>query len=73
MKEAKTKQDRPPPAAELLSTLDFEETCKIPRATQAKMRWNGTGPNYVKLGSRVLYRRCDIDAWIAANLRETGK
>jgi hypothetical protein len=32
----------------------------------AKLRCMGGGPKYVKLARRVLYRRCDLDAWIAA-------
>ena len=29
-------------------------------------RWrvNGDGPPYVKIGSRVRYRRADLDAWL---------
>ena len=42
---------------------------RIPKPTAAKWRWNGSGPAFVKLGSRVLYREADVEAWIAANLR----
>ncbi len=41
----------------------------VAKATLAKWRWNGTGPSYVKLGARVMYRRVDLDAWIASNTR----
>ena len=38
-----------------------------PRTT---MRWrdDGTGPPYVRVGPRrLLYRRADVDAWLAAH------
>lgn len=35
-------------------------------ATLAKMRCVGGGPIFVKAGRRVLYRRCDIIAWLKA-------
>lgn len=39
-------------------------------------RWRaiGAGPRYVKLGRRVAYRDCDIDAYVAAQVRtHTGQ
>ena len=30
----------------------------------AKMRLNGNGPIYCKLGRRVVYRRADLEAWL---------
>ncbi len=33
--------------------------------TLANWRHEGFGPPYVKVGSRVRYRRCDIEAWLA--------
>jgi len=35
----------------------------------AALRHKGGGPTYVKLLRKVFYRRADIEAWIAANLR----
>ena len=32
----------------------------------AKLRMNGTGPKFIKLGRKVRYARSDLDAWIAA-------
>lgn len=34
----------------------------------ASLRHKGGGPVYVKLGRKVYYRQCDIDAWVASNL-----
>ena len=32
----------------------------------AKLRMNGSGPKYSKLGLKIRYARSDLDAWIAA-------
>ena len=49
--------------------VELEAIYRIPTATAAKWRWNGTGPAFVKFGSRVLYRKADVEQWIAANVR----
>jgi predicted DNA-binding transcriptional regulator AlpA len=33
-------------------------------STLAKLRLNGNGPTYCKLGRRVLYRPTDLDQWL---------
>lgn len=33
--------------------------------TLDRKRVNGDGPPYVKIGSRVRYRRADLDAWLS--------
>ena len=30
-------------------------------------RRNGTGPPFIRIGRRVVYRRSDIEAWLAEN------
>jgi predicted DNA-binding transcriptional regulator AlpA len=37
--------------------------------TLAKMRLDGRGPRFVKLGSKVGYRRSSIDEWLASRER----
>lgn len=34
-----------------------------------KLRANGKGPDYARIGRRVLYRTEDLDAWVEANTR----
>lgn len=34
----------------------------------AQKRWNGTGPQYVKIGRRVYYRRSDVTDWVNGNM-----
>ncbi|KRC34866.1 hypothetical protein ASE10_09260 [Lysobacter sp. Root76] len=40
--------------------------------TLHKMRSQGRGPRYVKLGGRVFYRRTDLDAYLSASTVETA-
>jgi predicted DNA-binding transcriptional regulator AlpA len=54
---------RPPEAAKYLG---------LSTSTLAKMRLRGDGPVYLKLGKRtVAYRRVDLDAFLAQNLRRS--
>lgn len=50
----------------LLDTTQAAERCKLARATLAKLRVNGGGPPFTKLGAKVLYEEADLAAWIAA-------
>ena len=50
--------------------LTQEEAARILRLsprTLERHRLTGTGPRFVKLGRRVLYRRADLDAWAEAH------
>ncbi|CAK0755076.1 hypothetical protein CCP4SC76_2580015 [Gammaproteobacteria bacterium] len=35
-----------------------------------KARMAGTGPLYIKAGTAVIYRRADLDAWLAAHVQQ---
>ena len=37
-------------------------------STLAKLRLNGDGPIYCKLGRRVVYRKEDLEAWLATRV-----
>lgn len=54
-----------------LTPLEVESRYRIPVATQATMRSRGGGPKYIKRGSRVIYRDCDVREWLEAGLRES--
>ena len=44
-----------------------EEAAKLLRLsprTLERQRLDGTGPKFVKLGRRVLYRASDLEAWL---------
>ena len=40
--------------------------------TLANWRSEGSGPRFVKVGRLVYYRRSDVSAWLAKQLREPG-
>ncbi|OBF95111.1 hypothetical protein A5790_01845 [Mycobacterium sp. 852002-51152_SCH6134967] len=37
-----------------------------------RLRYEGTGPQYIKLGRSVRYRWEDVFAWVDANVRTTS-
>jgi len=43
----------------------------LSHSTLEKMRHEGRGPRYVKIGGRVFYRRTDLDAYIEGSVVET--
>jgi len=49
---------------------DVAERFAVTIGYLAQMRYQGTGPAYIKIGGKaVRYRESDIQAWFAANLR----
>mgnify|MGYP000384882413 FL=1 len=42
----------------------------VAEQTLASWRSDRQGPNYVKLGKTVFYRRADLEQWIAANVHD---
>lgn len=53
----------------LLRTPDAAQRLGVSASFLEKQRCLGTGPDYVKIGRSVVYRECDIDAWVAAQVR----
>lgn len=54
--------------AEILTTREAAAYCRLGKPTLERFRIKGDGPTYLKLGGAVRYRRCDLDAWLAARL-----
>jgi predicted DNA-binding transcriptional regulator AlpA len=53
--------------------LNIEQASKyihLSTATLARMRKDNSGPAFVKLGARVLYRKTDLDAYIASKVNQ---
>jgi predicted DNA-binding transcriptional regulator AlpA len=49
--------------------LYTEEVAALARKPVATIRWlkaTGQGPKWGKLGRRVVYRRADVESWIAS-------
>jgi predicted DNA-binding transcriptional regulator AlpA len=58
-------------ARRMLRTPDAAAYCGSSASTFEKLRLNGGGPRYVKIGRRVVYDPDDLDAWLAANRRRS--
>jgi hypothetical protein len=53
---------------ELLTPRDSADYRRTSIRTQDRERAEGRGPRYVRIGSRIYYRRRDVDTFIAAHL-----
>jgi predicted DNA-binding transcriptional regulator AlpA len=51
--------------SEYLDTNDLAKLTKTRPQTWRKKRWRGDSPPFVKLGNRVLYRRSDVEQYLA--------
>ena len=62
--------------SEVSIVLSAEEAARVvglSKSTLAKLRLNGNGPSYCKLGRRVVYRQRDLDAWLQSRMtRDTS-
>jgi predicted DNA-binding transcriptional regulator AlpA len=47
-----------------LMCRDAARIVGLSESTLAKMRLNGNGPTYCKLGRRVVYRLADLEQWL---------
>jgi predicted DNA-binding transcriptional regulator AlpA len=57
--------DAPTAAAELLTLEEAAAVLRTPVATLRYWRHLGVGPDGFRLGRRVVYRRQDVDRWVA--------
>jgi predicted DNA-binding transcriptional regulator AlpA len=48
----------------VLHATDAAKVVGLSESTLAKLRLNGNGPAYCKLGRRVVYRPDDLDRWL---------
>lgn len=56
---------------ELLSTLQAAHFLGLAVPTLAKWRTAGLAPPFHKLGRRIVYRRDDLEAWLASQKRSS--
>lgn len=65
-----------PPLPELLTTSEVAQFLRMSIRTVEGMRYDGTGPKYIKLGpgpkAKVVYLREDVEAWLEAQIRKGG-
>ncbi|PPF21117.1 excisionase [Rathayibacter sp. AY1A7] len=46
---------------------DLAEYLKVPAAKVARMRRDGRGPDFVKVGREARYRLSDVERWLRDN------
>jgi len=51
-------------ATKVVTAVEAARLLGLSESTLAKMRLNGNGPIYCKLGRRVVYRPTDLDQWL---------
>lgn len=56
---------------ELLTIEEVSEVTRLPINTLYHYRATGQGPKSAKLGRRVVYRRSDLEAWIAKAFQDS--
>jgi len=49
-----------------LSTLDAAAYLCMSRGTLAVWRCNGRGPKFARVGRKVIYEICDLDAFVSS-------
>lgn len=59
-------ENKPHPEAEsLISVEGAARHLNVSPSFLNKLRCEGGGPVFVRLGRAVRYRRCDLDAWVS--------
>lgn len=61
------------PAQEYMRTEELAAYTGLSERFWHDLRWGGGGPPYVKPSKKiVLYRRTDVDAWMASKMRHSS-
>jgi predicted DNA-binding transcriptional regulator AlpA len=50
---------------DLLTTAEVAEITRAPASTVRYWRHLGVGPRSFRVGRRVVYRRCEVTAWLS--------
>lgn len=66
-----TPPDPPEHLSDVFDTKGAGRHLGLSPATLTTMRTRGGGPPFVKLGRRVVYRRSDLDTWLAKRVRKS--
>lgn len=60
------------PADYLIDSMAAAAYLGVSPWTLADFRLKGIGPNYIKVGRCVRYRRSDIEAWLVSRTKQGG-
>lgn len=58
---------------QLLSLTEAADQIRVPVSTLRYWRGRGEGPASARVGRRVVYRKADVEAWIAAQFVSDGR
>ena len=58
---------------EHINQVELSRRWRLSPRTLERWRYRGTGPQYLKVGARILYRVADIEAFEAEQLRESPR
>jgi len=56
--------------SEILTARESAGYVRLSSSTLAKMRMAGTGPEFMKLGRRVVYAKRALDLWLETHRRQ---
>lgn len=59
--------------SQLLTTKEAAEFLRLKPHTLEKMRSDGKGPIFMKLGGRVFYHRADLKTWLRESRRRSSR
>ena len=59
-------------AIQHINQVELSRRWRLSPRTLERWRYQGTGPQYLKVGGRIVYRLADIEAFEAERLRATG-
>lgn len=63
-----------PPESDLFSPVEAAGRLRSNPRTLERWRTNGTGPNFVRIGRRIFYRRAALESWLEKRTRShTGQ
>jgi predicted DNA-binding transcriptional regulator AlpA len=65
------KLNRRPSLTNFLNTNQAASEFGLSQSWLAKLRLTGSGPQYMKVGKRVLYRRDEFERWIESHSRKS--
>jgi len=54
---------------EYMTTTEAAQHLRLSPSTLAKYRVHGSGPQFLKLGKKVVYEKADLDAWATERSR----
>lgn len=59
-------------SSDLLTTNEVAESLRVSESTVRYWKHRGEGPRSMKVGRRVLYRREDVELWLASKYDAAG-